>query len=244
MRLLIVEDDKSIAALMRRVLMEDGYAIDVANTGEEGRLLAFVNHYDGIVMDLELGDRHGFEILQELRSGGKSCPVLLYTGSADSHAIVRGLDAGADMYVVKPVSNLELRARVRSLIRRGPASRVTEQLVLGELKLNRLTRRVTKGNRELALTPMELRLLEHFMLHAGQVVTRSELHEKVWDMHFDPSSNLVDAHVARLRKKLNDGKEVVSLVTRRGMGFVLEAIKTDEISRSNYEAYGASRSHV
>jgi DNA-binding response OmpR family regulator len=243
MRLLIVEDDKSIAALMRRVLLEDGYAIDVANTGEEGRLLAFVNQYDGIVMDLDLGDRHGFEILQELRAAGKRTPVLLYTGSDDSAAIVRGLDAGADGYVVKPISNVELRARVRSLMRRGPASRVSEQLVLGELKLNRLTRRVTKGSQELGLTPMELRLLEHFMLHAGEVVTRSELHEKVWDMHFDPSSNLVDAHVARLRKKLNEGKEVVSLVTRRGMGFVLEAIEPEPAGGKNHAA-GAIRKHA
>jgi DNA-binding response OmpR family regulator len=243
MRLLIVDDDKSIATLMCRVLSEDGYAIDVANTGEDGRLLAFVNQYDGIILDLDLGDRHGFEILQELRGAGKSAPVLLYTGSDDAQAIVRGLDAGADGYVVKPITNLELRARVRSLLRRGPASRVSEQIVLGELKLNRLTRRVLKGNRELDLTPMELRLLEHFMLHAGQLVTRSELHEKVWDMHFDPSSNLVDAHVARLRKKLNDGREVVTLVTRRGMGFILDAVKPGAAA-NDQEEYGVIKNQA
>ena len=208
---------------MRRVLAEDGYAIDIAHSGEDARLLAFVNQYDGIVLDLELGDRHGFEILQELRSAGKTTPVLLYTGTEDPTAIVRGLDAGADGYVVKPVSNQELRARVRSLLRRGPGARVSEQVALGSLRLNRLTRRVTSGTSEIDLTPMELRLLEHLMLHAGQVVTRGELHDKVWDMHFDPSSNLVDAHVARLRKKLNLANAGVSLVTRRGMGFVLDA---------------------
>jgi len=223
MRILIAEDDKSVAGLMRRVLAEDGYAIDIAHSGEDARLLAFVNQYDGIVLDLELGDRHGFEILQELRSAGKTTPVLLYTGTEDPTAIVRGLDAGADGYVVKPVSNQELRARVRSLLRRGPGARVSEQVALGSLRLNRLTRRVTSGTSEIDLTPMELRLLEHLMLHAGQVVTRGELHDKVWDMHFDPSSNLVDAHVARLRKKLNLANAGVSLVTRRGMGFVLDA---------------------
>jgi two-component system, OmpR family, response regulator len=223
MRILIAEDDKSVAGLMRRVLAEDGYAIDLAYTGEDARLLAFVNQYDGIVLDLELGDRHGFEILQELRAAGKTTPVLLYTGTEDSTAIVRGLDAGADGYIVKPVTNQELRARVRSLLRRGPGSRVSEQVALGSLRLNRLTRRVTSGSMEIELTPMELRLLEHLMLNAGKVVTRGELHDKVWDMHFDPSSNLVDAHVARLRKKLNLANAGVSLVTRRGMGFVLDA---------------------
>ena len=209
--------------MAKRVLSEDGYAIDVAHTGEEARLLAFVNDYDGIVLDANLGDRHGFEILQEIRAAGKMTPVLLYTGMGASEAVVRGLDAGADSYVVKPVSNEELRARVRSLVRRGPTKRASEQISVGDLRLNRLTRRVTAGSVVLDLTPMELKLLEHLMLHAGQVVTRSALHDKVWDMHFDPSSNLVDAHVARLRRKLNSVTDSVSLVTRRGLGFVLEA---------------------
>ena len=201
-------------------------------------MLAFVNEYDGIILDLELGDRHGFEILQELRAAGKRAPVLLYTGNEDSHAIVLGLDAGADGYVVKPVSNEELRARVRSLLRRGPASRASEQLVLGELHLNRLTRRLTHGSTPIELTPMELRLLEHLMLRAGQLVTRGELHDKVWDMHFDPSSNLVDAHVARLRKKISSASSV-SLTTRRGMGFVLEAVESN-----TQDEYGLRRAHA
>jgi DNA-binding response OmpR family regulator len=219
---LIADDDSSIALLMQRVLSEDGYAIDVATSGEQARLLAFVNEYDGIVLDLDLGDRHGFEILQELRASGRATPVLLYTGQDDSHAIVRGLDAGADGYVVKPISNSELRARVRSLLRRGSASRPSEQVACGDLLLNRLTRTVLRSGTDIDLTPTELRLLEHFMLNAGRVVTRGELHDKVWDMHLDPSSNLVDAHVARLRKKIADAGSKVSLTTRRGVGFVLE----------------------
>ncbi len=208
---------------MQRVLSEDGYAIDIATTGEEARLFSFLHDYDGIVLDIDLGDRNGFEILQELRKSGRATPVLLYTGLDDPEAIVRGLDAGADGYIVKPVANKELRARVRSLLRRGGGSPIADQVIVGDVHLNRLTRRVTRGIKEIDLTPMELRLLEHFMLHAGQVVTRSQLHDKVWDMHFDPSSNLVDAHVARLRKKLEGANAGVDLVTRRGIGFMLQA---------------------
>src|SRR6476659_3263943 len=144
MRILIVDDDRAILKLMTRVLGDEAYAIDTAATGEEARTLALVHEYDGIILDLQLGDRHGFEILQELRRSGRRTPVLLYSGRADSESIVRGLDAGADDYVVKPVSNEELKARVRTLIRRGGGgSRVGEQVTVGNLTLNRLSRRVT-----------------------------------------------------------------------------------------------------
>jgi DNA-binding response OmpR family regulator len=223
MRILVVDDDRAILRLVARVLQDDGYAVDTAGTGEEARMLALVNEYDGIVLDLQLGDRHGFEILQELRRNGRRTPVLLYSGRADSDSIVRGLDAGADDYVVKPVSNEELRARVRTLIRRGSGgSRVGEQVTVGNLTLNRLTRRLTCDSEAVVLTAMELKLLEHLMLRAGETITRSELHDKVWDMHFDPSSNVIDAHVARLRKKLQKAGATAVVQTRRGIGFVLE----------------------
>ena len=230
MRLLVVDDDRAILKLISRVLRDESYAIDVASTGEEARMLALVNEYDGIILDLQLGDRHGFEILQELRRNGRRTPVLLYSGLSDTESIVRGLDAGADDYVVKPVSNEELRARVRTLVRRGSGSRVSEQVTTGNLTLNRLTRRVTCGTVDVSLTSMELKLLEHLMLHAGEIVTRSELHDKVWDMHFDPSSNVIDAHVARLRKKLDKADASAVIATRRGMGFVLEPITHSEIT--------------
>ena len=223
MRLLLVDDDSAILKLISRVLRDEAYAIDVASTGEEARMLALVNEYDGIILDLQLGDRHGFEILQELRRNGRRTPVLLYSGLSDTDTIVRGLDAGADDYVVKPVSNEELRARVRTLVRRGSAGRVSEQVSAGNLTLNRLTRRVTCGTVEVGLTSMELKLLEHLMLRTGETVSRSELHDSVWDMHFDPSSNVIDAHVARLRKKLNKAGASALIATRRGIGFVLEA---------------------
>jgi DNA-binding response OmpR family regulator len=225
MRILVVDDDRAIVKLISRVLRDEAYAVDTASTGEEARTLALVNEYDGIILDLQLGDRHGFEILQELRRNGRHTPVLLYSGRADTESIVRGLDAGADDYVVKPVSNEELRARVRTLIRRGAgSSRVGEQASAGNLTLNRLTRRVTCNGEDVSLTSMELKLLEHLMLRTGETVTRSELHDKVWDMHFDPSSNVIDAHVARLRKKLQQAGASAAITTRRGMGFVLDSV--------------------
>src|SRR5215210_8910098 len=221
MRILVVDDDQAILKLIQRVLRDDSYAVDVAGSGEEARTLAMVNEYDGIILDLQLGDRHGFEILQELRGKGRRTPVLLYSGLSDTDSIVRGLDAGADDYVVKPVSNEELRARVRTLIRRGEGgSRVTEQVSVGNLTLNRLSRRILCDSVEVNLTSMELKLLEHLMLHSGETVSRSQLHDKIWDMHFDPSSNVIDAHMARLRKKLEKAGATVEIATRRGVGFV------------------------
>lgn len=225
MRILVVDDDRAILKLIERVLRDEAYAVDVAASGEEARMLALVNEYDGIILDLQLGDRHGFEILQELRRDGRETPVLLYSGSADTETIVRGLDAGADDYVVKPISNEELRARVRTLVRRGAkGSRVAEQVSVGNLTLNRLSRRILCNSLEVTLTAMEIKLLEHLMLHSGEAVTRSELHEKVWDMHFDPSSNVIDAHVARLRKKLKKAGASAAIATRRGIGFVLAPV--------------------
>ena len=230
MRILIVDDDRAILSLMQRVLHDDAYAIDIALTGEEARTLALVHEYDGIILDLDLGDRHGFEILQELRRAGRRTPIMLYSGKGDSETIVRGLDAGADDFVVKPVSNDELRARVRTLVRRGASSRVGEQVTVGNLTLNRLTRRITCKSKDLEITVTEMRLLEHLMLHAGTTVTRSQLHDKVWDMHFDPSSNVIDAHVARLRKKLDVAGASAGITTRRGVGFVLGVNTAEEAS--------------
>ncbi len=221
MRVLVVDDDRSVATLVRRVLEEDGYAVDVASTGNEGRALALVNDYDAIVLDLQLPDRHGVEILLELRREGRGAPVLVLTGVDDPAAMVRVLDAGADDYVIKPMDNAVLRARVRAIVRRGGGARRSEELRVGALVLNRLTRRVLHATREVALTGKEYALLEHLLLHAGEVVTRSELLEKVWDMHFDPGSNIVDAHVARLRRKLASAGVSVTVDTVRGIGFVI-----------------------
>lgn len=221
MKILIVEDDAQVGRLLQRILEEDGYAVDLVHTGEEARTLAFVHEYDGIVLDLELPDHHGFTILQELRRQGRTTPVLILTGLAEEAVVVRGLNAGADDFVRKPVSNAEFRARVGALVRRGGGTGRTEVLEFADLTLNRLTHQARCGIRPLDLTPKEFALLEHFLLRPGEIVHRTDLLEKHWDLNFDPASNVVDVHVARLRSKLRDSGTRVRIRTIRGVGLQL-----------------------
>ena len=222
MRALVVDDDATLTLLVRRLLEEDGYAVDTAATAEDGRMLAMVNEYDAIVLDLILPDGHGIPIIQGLRRDGKKTPIIVLTGTKDADVTVRALDAGADDYLSKPINFGEFKARIRALVRRGGAQR-TEQLTVGNLVLNRLTREVLVGGKPLSVTPRELALLEHFLMRPTEVVTRTELLEKVWEMTFDPGSNVVDVNVARLRKKLESAGATVSIVAKRGLGFVLSA---------------------
>ena len=196
--------------------------MDVANTGNEAQTLAFVNDYDAIVLDLALPDRNGLTVLQALRKEGKTTPVIVLTGAKESSSTVRALDTGADDYLTKPIVIEEFRARMRALVRRGGAKR-TEQVTCGNATLNRLTREIVVSGKTCSLTAKEFQLAEHFMMNRGTVVSRAELLEKVWDMHFDPGSNVVDVHVTRLRKKLEKAGADVKIVARRGMGFVLES---------------------
>ena len=232
MRALIVDDDATLTTLVRRLMEEDGYAVDTAASAEDGRMLAMVNEYDAIVLDLTLPDGNGIQIIQSLRRDGKKTPIIVLTGTKDSEVTVRALDAGADDYLTKPIAFAEFKARVRALVRRGGAQR-TESLSVGNVVLNRLTRDVLVDGKALAVTPKELSLLEHLLLHRGEVVTRSELLDKVWDMTFDPGSNVVDVNVARLRKKLENAKATVSIVARRGIGFVLDASASAESPASS-----------
>jgi two-component system, OmpR family, response regulator len=209
-----------MALLTRQVLEQEGFAVDHATTGNDAQTMAFVNEYDAIVLDLALPDRNGLTVIQALRKEGRSTPVIVLTGANDSATTVRALDAGADDYLTKPIVIDEFRARMRALVRRGGAKR-TEQLACGNVVLNRLTRQVYVDSKECALTAKEFQLLEHFLIHQGQVVTRAQLLEKVWDMHFDPGSNVVDVHVTRLRKKLDTANADAKITAKRGMGFVL-----------------------
>lgn len=220
MRALLVEDDATMALLTKQVLEQEGFAVDHALTGNEAQTLAFVNEYDAIVLDLTLPDRNGLTVLQALRKEGRNTPVIVLTGTNDPASTVRALDAGADDYVTKPLVVDEFRARMRALVRRGGARR-TEVLTAENVALNRLTRQVLVDGKACELTAKEFQLLEHFLLNLGQVVSRPQLLESVWDMHFDPGSNVVDVHVTRLRKKLEKAGAGLKITARRGMGFVL-----------------------
>jgi len=221
MKLLIVEDDRMLSELVRRALVEDGYAVDVAFDGEQAEALAFVNDYDAIVLDLLLPGKSGLHLLQQMRRENRLTPTLILTGRATKEDVVRGLDVGADDYLTKPFELDELKARVRALVRRGGPRR-SDQLTFGGVTLDRRRRIVTIAGEAQRMTPKEFALLEYFMTKPEEVVARTELLEKVWDLHFDPGSNVVDVHVARLRSKLRLANAGVGLETVRGVGFVLE----------------------
>ena len=228
MRALLVEDDSSSALLSSKVLEADGFAVDLATTARDGLTCAMVTEYDVIVLDLGLPDGNGLSIVQALRRDGRTAPIMILTGTTEKATTILALDAGADDYLTKPIMIDEFRARVRALIRRGGAQR-TEQLVYGNVVLNRLTRQLFIQGTEVNLTAKELPLLEHLLLHRNEVITRAELLDRVWDMHFDPGSNVVDVNVARIRRKLADAGADIRIGARRGMGFVLSPVDSPAI---------------
>ena len=221
----MVEDDRKVAGFIEQGLREEGYAVDVAKDGEEGTMLAHINQYDAILLDLMLPKKNGVQVATELRREGRTTPILMLTARDATDDIVRGLDAGADDYMGKPFKFDELLARLRALVRRGGSARL-ERLVFGSIELDRLKHIATANAKKLDLTPREFQLLEHFLLHPGKVVRRTELLEKVWDMHFDPESNVVDVHVGNLRRKLKEAGCESVLQTVRGVGFALQEPST------------------
>jgi len=220
MKILVVEDDSKVAGFIVHGLKEEGYIVDVASDGEEATMLAHANEYDIILLDLLLPKKNGFQVANELRREGRNTPILMLTSRDAIEDVVRGLDAGADDYLTKPFKFDELLARIRALHRRGGAERL-EILRCGPISLDRLRHVVSVRDRQLDLTVKEFQLLEYFMLHPEEVVRRTTLLEKVWDMHFDPESNVVDVHVGNLRRKLTRAAGEALLGTVRGVGFRL-----------------------
>lgn len=225
-RVVFVEDDPLIRRFFQRVLEDAHFSVEPAGSVAEGRR-ALLGAHDAVLLDLELPDASGIELLEELRARGDRAPVIILTGRGGDEEVVRGLDAGADDYIEKPVGGAVLLARLRAVIRRGAhqatGRREAGVLRLGPLTLDRLARRATVDGQALELTPKEFTLLEYLLLCAEETVTRAELLDRVWELQGEPESNVVDAHMARLRAKLRAVTPRPDIRTVRGKGFVLTA---------------------
>lgn len=226
MRLLLVEDDPVLAAAVAKGLREQAYAVDVAVDGDAAVYQAAVNPYDAVVLDVMLPRRDGFAVCRELRRRGLTLPILMLTARDAVGDRIMGLDTGADDYLTKPFEFGELLARLRALLRRGPAL-AAAVLQVGDLALDTRAQQATRAGQPIALTTKEYALLEFFARHAGRVVGRAEISEHVWDDHYDPFSNLIDSYVNRLRKKLDRPGLAPLIQTRRGAGYVLAAAPAD-----------------
>jgi two-component system OmpR family response regulator len=221
-RVLVVEDEVRMAALLERGLREEGYAVDVAADGTDGLWLATEHDYDAIVLDVMLPGLDGFEVCRRAREAGRWAPVLLLTARDAVDDRVRGLDVGADDYLTKPFSFAELAARLRALIRRGRTERPSV-LQAGDLRLDPATHRAWRGRTELKLSPKEMALLDLLMRKVGEVVTRTQILDHVWDFAYDGTSNVVDQYIAYLRRKVDRPFGLADIETVRGFGYRLRA---------------------
>jgi len=222
MRILVADDDRRLTGIVKRGLMEEAYAVDVAYDGEESEYLAEINPYDLVILDIMMPKKDGIEVCRELRAKSVNTPILMLTARDAVEDRVKGLDAGADDYLVKPFAFNELLARVRALLRRNGVTRSPE-LRVGDLSLNTLTREVRRGERVVELTTKEYVILEYLMRHPNVVVTRRMLEEHAWDYDFDSLSNLIDVYIRRLRRKIDVGGEKSMIQTVRGAGYRLRA---------------------
>jgi two-component system OmpR family response regulator len=222
MRVLVVEDEPKLAKILRRGLERKGYAVDTALDGQDGLHLGTENDYDAIVLDLMIPVIDGFEVCRQLRERERWAPVLMLTARDGISDRVTGLDAGADDYLVKPFSFEELLARLRSLTRRGIRERPTV-LRVGSLELDPATHRVSRAGVPIELRPKEYSLLEFFMRHSGEVLSRTNVIDHVWNYDYDGISNVVDVYVKNVRKKIDTPPGPSMLRTVRGAGYILEA---------------------
>lgn len=220
MRILLVEDEVSAARMLAKGLREHSYAVDVATDGEAALYQASVNDYDLIILDIMLPRKDGFEVCRELRAQGLTVPVLMLTARDAVKDRITGLDTGADDYLTKPFDFYELLARVRALMRRGQVLHA-EMITVADLEVDMRTRQVTRAGRRVELTAKEYALLEYLARRAGQVVRRAEIAEHVWDVGFDPFSNLIEVYIQRLRRKLDHGHDLKLIRTLRGEGYRL-----------------------
>lgn len=221
MRILIVEDEKKMASFIERGLKEEGYAVDVAYDGEEGLEHVMTNDYDAVILDWMLPKMDGLNLCGKIRKSKQTMPILLLTAKDSIQDKIKGLDQGADDYLTKPFAFDELLARVRALLRRPQRFEEASKLKSGDLLMDLISRRVYLKKEEIPLSQKEFALLEYLLRHKGQVVTRTQIAEHVWDMHFDPMSNTIDVYVNFLRKKIDEGRENSRIETVRGTGYRL-----------------------
>jgi len=223
-KVLLVEDNERVSQFVIKGLKEAGHTVDHATNGRDGMFLGASEPYDVIVMDRMLpGEIDGLAIIEVLRKAGKRTPILILSALAEVDERIRGLKAGGDDYLTKPFAFGELLARLDALHRRAQGENAATPLRVGDLHMDLLTRKVTRGDRQIALQPREFKLLEYLMRHAGQVVTRTMLLENVWDYHFDPQTNVVDVHISKLRQKIEAAHERPLLKTVRNAGYMVSA---------------------
>jgi two-component system copper resistance phosphate regulon response regulator CusR len=221
MRVLLVEDEPRAAEMLAKGLREQAYAVDVAADGEAAVYQAATTDYDAVILDVMLPKTDGLSACRTIRQSGNLVPILMVTARDAVDARIQGLDCGADDYLVKPFDFGELLARLRAVIRRGRLPLLPERIAVGPLTLETRLRRAVVGARELVLTAKEYALLEYLARRAGEVVTRGEIAEHVWDEHYDPLSNVVDVYIQRLRRKIEDAGGEPPIRTRRGEGYQL-----------------------
>lgn len=225
MRVLIVEDEKKLAAYIKKGLEENHFAVDVNYDGEDGLFTLNSSEYDLVILDILLPGKNGLEILKEARKNGMNMPILLLTAKDSIEDKVRGLDLGADDYLVKPFSFIELMARVRALIRRGKVSSQT-QLTVADLTLDIAAHRLYRNGQTIDLTNKEFALLEFFMRNLNTVLTRTQIAEHVWDYNFDSLTNVIDVFVNRLRNKIDKDRVHKLIHTTKGVGYVMKEEKS------------------
>lgn len=221
MRILVVEDEDKIGNIIQRGLQQHAWVVDLARDGEEGSFMAEVNPYDAIILDVMLPKRDGLSLCRDLRKKNINTPILMLTARGAVKDKIQGLDAGADDYLSKPFAFGELVARIRSLLRRQRDKKV-DHLKVGDLEMDLLTHQVTRAGTEIPLTTKEFILLEYFMLHAGEVLTRTMISEHVWHENFNSLTNVIDVHVKYLRNKIDKGFKKDLIHTVRGTGYILK----------------------
>jgi two-component system copper resistance phosphate regulon response regulator CusR len=225
MKILVVEDEQKTGDYLRQGLMEAGFVVDLARDGLDGLHLVLTDAYDLAILDVMLPGIDGWQVLQGIRRSGKDMPVLFLTARDDVQDRVKGLELGADDYLVKPFAFSELLARVRTLLRRGGKVRESECLHAADLELDLMRRRVTRSGKKISLTSKEFSLLELLLRRQGEVLPRSLIASQVWDMNFDSDSNVIDVAIRRLRAKVDDDFAPKLIRTVRGMGYVLEVLE-------------------